>query len=96
MSGFHYISVDWLHNHAEDPVRLHSEIDDEGWESRKVEEFADGKMEFADSDAQSGTTRLGLDRIPSITEIAEDPQFIPVEISKEEFERLWSMARTNA
>ena len=42
-----YISVEWLHKFENEPVRLLSELDDEGFEIRKVEIFSDGSMGFA-------------------------------------------------
>ena len=84
-----YIAVDWRHKHADEPVRLFSEVDTRGWEIRKVEEFRDGRKLFADASAHSGSARLGEVPIPAISEIAKDPQFAAREISREEFERVW-------
>jgi hypothetical protein len=89
MSSLYYIVVDWHHEHADEPVRLFSEVDSAGWENRKVEEFRDGRKCFASALTQSGSTRLGEEAIPSIAEIAKDREFSPREISKEEFERVW-------
>lgn len=93
MSTFRYLAVDWRHNHADEPIRLFSEIDSAGWEKRKVEEFRDGRRCYADAVARTGNTRLGEAAIPSIAEIAKDPQFTPREISKEEFDRMWFQAK---
>ncbi len=38
----------------------------------------------------SGSTRLGEEPIPPLSEIASDPQFEPIEITKEEFEEIWN------
>ena len=93
MKSFRYIAVDWQHDHADEPVRLFSEVDSSGWEKRKVEEFRDGRKLHADATTRSGDTRLGEKAIPSILEISKDPQFLPREISKEEFERVWIEAK---
>ena len=42
---------------------------------------------------QTGSTELGLSPIPSLAEIAADPQFSPREISREDFETSWTKAR---
>jgi hypothetical protein len=89
MTSLRYLAVDWRHDHADEPVRLFSEVDLEGWEKRKVEEFRSGRKVRADTTTRSGSTRLGEDVIPSIDEIAKDPQFSPREIAKDEFERVW-------
>jgi len=88
-----YIAVQWHQNCPDDPVEMLSEIDDAGWEQRKVEIFADGRRDYADKSEQKGSTELGLSPIPSLAEIAADPQFTPREISREEFETSWKRAR---
>ncbi|MCB1122573.1 MAG: hypothetical protein KJT03_13550 [Verrucomicrobiae bacterium] len=95
MTSFQYIAVEWRHEHADEPVRLYSEIDSAGWEKRKVEEFRDGRMSFAGEGTSSGDTRLGEQIIPSIAEIAADAQFSPRQISKEEFECVWLAANSS-
>ncbi|MPZ85325.1 MAG: hypothetical protein GEV28_35040 [Actinophytocola sp.] len=48
--------VQWLHDNAEDPVLLWAHVVD-GWEVRKVDEFADGRLEWADDEQESGCVR---------------------------------------
>jgi hypothetical protein len=93
MSSFRYIVVDWRHEHADEPFRLWSEIDSAGWEKRKVEEFRNGRRSRADETGGTAGTRLGEAVIPSLDEIAADPQFSPREISQTEFERIWNEAK---
>lgn len=88
----HYIVVKWLHYFSEEPVLLFSELDDQGWEIRKVEVFRDGVAYFADARRHSGSTALGLLPVPDLAEIATDSQFLPREITPEEFERVWEDA----
>ncbi len=85
-----YLLVRWIHSSANEPVELYSEIDDAGWETRKVEVFPDGTIGFAGPTEATVSTELGEKPIPPLEEIAADPQFQPVEISKEEFERIWA------
>lgn len=85
-----YIKVRWLHSSADDPILLYSEVDAERWEVRKVEIFPDGRRGFACADESALDTRLGIQPMPTLSEIAADPQFQPVEVSKEEFEEIWS------
>ena len=86
-----YIKVKWVHTHPDEPVLLYSEIDENGWETRKVEVYTDGRVGFADSSetTASTNTKLSLEPLPSIAEISSDPQFEPIEITKEEFEAVW-------
>ncbi|WP_018267574.1 DUF6881 domain-containing protein [Methylosinus sp. LW4] len=88
-----YICIRWIHENSNDPVLLISELDDHRWETRKVEIFADGAKGYATKNDETGGTALSLEQVPSIDEIAADPQFIPKEITKEEFEEFWKARR---
>lgn len=68
-----------------------SELDEARWETRKIEIFPDGSIGYADSRVEHGGTRLGLVPLPSIADIAADPKFMPEEITREEFEDVWSL-----
>jgi hypothetical protein len=89
-----YICVKWKHSCPDDPVWLYSEIDIDGWETRKVEIFADGRYGYASATESSGGTRLGEAPIPLLTEIAHDPQFEPAEITKDKFEEVWERRKS--
>jgi hypothetical protein len=84
-----YICVKWIHSSPDEPVWLYSEIDADRWEKRKVEIFADGTYGYASAAESGGETRLGQVPVPPLTEIANDPQFEPSEITKEKFEEVW-------
>ena len=87
-----YIRVKWLHLHQDEPVLLYSELDKNRWETRKVEVFADGRVGFASATeaTPSTKTKLSLEPLPTLEEIASDPQFQPAVITKDEFEVVWS------
>lgn len=87
-----YLRCRWNHSVPGEPTLLYSELDDERWERRKVEIFADGRAGYADRYQESGDTRLGLAPVPALSDIAADPQFEPAEVSKEEFELVWNDA----
>lgn len=84
-----YIRVRWKHQHADEPVILYSELDDNRFEVRKVEVFRNGRCEYASVERSGGQTRLGIVAVPDLSEIAKDPQFEPVEITPGEFEAAW-------
>ncbi|MBN9474026.1 MAG: hypothetical protein ABT00_22255 [Bordetella sp. SCN 68-11] len=88
-----YVKVRWIHTSSDQPVMLYSELNDESWELRKVEVYADGRADFADREEQSGSTKLGIEPLPPLEEIAADPEFEPVVISAEEFEAAWESAK---
>lgn len=87
-----FMKVLWLHKQPSDPVEFYLELDEARWEIRRVEVFADGSMTLADDKKSTGTAELGLAQVGSIEQIAASPEFIPSEISKSEFESIWSRA----
>jgi hypothetical protein len=87
-----YLKVQWKHQFEDEPVLLYSELDSERWEKRKVEVFKDGRLVPAACGLRSGKTRLGEEPLPGMAEIAADPQFVPVEITAQEFEEVWRQA----
>ena len=88
-----YVKVRWIHTSPDEPVMLYSELNEELWELRKVEVYADGRADFADREGRSGSTKLGIEPLPPLEEIAADPEFEPVVISAEEFEAAWESAK---
>jgi hypothetical protein len=89
-----YIKVIWRHDFKDEPVLLYSELDDARWEVRKVEVFRDGTYGYA-GDEQEYRSGLGLVPVPSLAEIARDPEFEPSQISNAEFEAVWLAAHEN-
>jgi hypothetical protein len=87
-----YLKCKWIHSSPEYPILLYSELDENRWETRKVEIFRDQRIGFAGDGIESADTQLGAMPVPPLEEIARDPQFEPVEITKAEFERVWAKA----
>ena len=85
-----YIDVKWNHTHTSEPFRLVSELDDQSFETRKLEFFVDGRIGYASEAGKSEDTELGEVAVPSIEEINSDPQFEGIEITREAFEELWT------
>lgn len=85
-----YIAVRWKHQDPDEPILLYCEIDDAGWEVRKVDVYRDGRIGYADESESMGDTWLASEPVPPLAEIASDPQFEPTEITKDEFEQIWS------
>jgi hypothetical protein len=90
-----YLKVYWRHDRPKDPIVIYSEIDEHGWENRKVELFLDGRADYADPERATGETWLSLEPLPTLASIAAQGQFEPVEISREEFETEWNKAVGN-
>ena len=87
-----YICVQWLTNSDDLPVLHYSELDASRYEVRKVWKFNNGNLRFADGSNFDDDIWLADQRIPELEEIAKDQEFIPEEITKAEFERVWEAA----
>ena len=87
-----FIRVNWKHELASEPTIIYSEVDDGGWELRKVEVFANGATGYASKSKSAGGAGLSKEPLPSLKEIAADPQFEPTAISSDEFEQVWKAA----
>lgn len=84
-----YVKVSWNHSNKGYPILIYSEINDLRIETRKIEVFMDGMTLFAPDGGALGEAELSESPIPDIHEIASDPQFRPIEITRDEFERMW-------
>ena len=85
-----YIKVNWKHDSPEYPVILYSEIGDDRYEVRKVDIFPNGSYGYADGKNDTENTFLGVKPTPPFEVVNSNPEFELVEISKEEFEEIWS------
>lgn len=85
-----YLKVRWLHQDPQYPILLFSEIGKDRYELRKVEVYADGRLEFAAEEWSSGDTALGDLPVPPVAEIAADPEFMVESTSRTEFEMMWA------
>jgi len=87
-----YLRVEWLHERADDPIRLFSELDEERWEVRKVEVYRDGRVTYAWGRGSTGSTRLGEEPVPTVEEIAASREFTVSAITRVELETIWDKA----
>jgi len=85
-----YLKVRWIHEYLDEPLLIYSEIDVDGFEVRKVEVLRDGRMHFADGGCSEGGCGLSKEPLPSNDEISSDKQFELKEISREDFNKIWS------
>ncbi|MBA5791777.1 hypothetical protein H1R17_11180 [Flavobacterium sp. xlx-214] len=86
-----YIKVIWRHIFEEEPYAFYSEIDSDGYETRKIEFLKNGELiGFADENQTWGPSILSDQMIPSIAEINDDDAFEGFEITKDDFETIWN------
>jgi len=88
-----YIKVKWVHNYADEPVWLYSELDESREETRKVELYLNGKFGFAGTGEAHGKSQLSELSLPSNAQISSDPQFEVSDIDKIEFDNMWEKAK---
>ncbi|WP_410644743.1 DUF6881 domain-containing protein [Amycolatopsis sp. lyj-346] len=84
-----YLKVGWRHQFPDEPILLYSELDDERYETRKIEVFCDGRHQWAGPEGSVGGTVLGELPVPDTVEIARQLEFAPEVIDREEFEAVW-------
>ncbi|WP_082678993.1 DUF6881 domain-containing protein [Sphingobium cupriresistens] len=89
IAKYDYIRVRWLHSSQDEPVDLWSELNSNREEVRKIEIWHDGRIGYASQDREAGGTQLGVGALPTLAEIASNPEFEPMEISADDFERCW-------
>jgi hypothetical protein len=87
-----YMKVIWHHDSPDEPCLLYSEIDEAGYETRKVDVYSDGRRDYADGTRSTGTTFLGEKPVPPIEFIASQAEFSPFHIEQDEFEEAWRLA----
>jgi hypothetical protein len=87
-----YQRVVWHHDFDDEPVVLWSEVGDDGFERRKVDEYRDGRTDYADEVDATGSTDLSDQAMPTVAEIDTDDEFSASAITREEFESVWRRA----
>jgi hypothetical protein len=88
-----YLTIKWVHKNPADPVQIYSEIGNDSYELRRIEVWANGRKGFADANEQQGGTELSVMPIPTLAEIAAQPEYEPKAIVAEEFHKLWLKRR---
>jgi hypothetical protein len=88
-----YIRLKWNHTNPDEPVWIFSELDGHGKEVRKIECFQNGFCDVANASVRSGTAALTTMPLPPLSVLTRDPEFKGVEISREDFEQVWTTRR---
>lgn len=84
-----YVKTKWFHSDGDMPVLFYSELDEDRSETKKIEFFKNGSVIFADSDQECEYPILSGYAYPSNEEINQDNQFEIINITKEEFYKIW-------
>lgn len=87
-----YAFVRWIHSFPDEPILLLSEIDDQGYERRKIDVFSDGSFVSATQAFSNEATYLSSERFPELSEINLSEEFDAVAGTAEVFELFWRLA----
>jgi hypothetical protein len=87
-----YERVQWDNDNPDMPVDIYSELDDDRWEVRKVEVFADGRMQYSDGVESTGKTGLSEVPMPAVDETNSQEPLTATVIDEDTFEDMWERA----
>lgn len=87
-----YLHVTWRHDLPHQPTDIYTEVDDEHWESRKVEVFADGRIQYSDGVDSTGNTDLSDVRSQMPGEAPDNDVLATTAIDEATFEHMWDLA----
>lgn len=91
-----YWKVYWHHDFPDEPIAIYSEIGTDDYESRRVEEFRNGRVGWADKDREHGGTSLTHVKFENIEDVRAQPEFSAFVIAEGEFEGAWQRALTSS
>lgn len=96
MGSARYQVCEWHHGFENEPIRIWTEIEADGWEIRKVEIYRDGSVDIAAVVDQllfeTGNSVLSEAPIPSMAEVNSGRQFVATPTSSTRFEAVWAGA----
>lgn len=90
------VKVTWEHDFADDLVLYLSELGGDGYETRQVQFYRDGRSEWADDSHETANVGLSEIPFPSLEEIYSQEEFGAELVDSEGFERAWIEAQANS
>jgi hypothetical protein len=85
-----YLRSEWIHDFADEPRFMYSELDDERYETRWVEVFNNGRtIRTRTEDLKRDPMALADQPISTLDEVQAYKEFDVEEISAATFEDLW-------
>jgi hypothetical protein len=91
-AGMRYFKAEPRHEEPGEPTLSYHEVDDSGWERRRVECFEDGRIVSADTVDEEAPVSLSLAPLPTVEELTAEGEFIVEVITRSEFEEVWARA----
>ena len=87
-----YLFLHWMNQSPGEPDRFCHEIDDRGYEVRRVEVFPGGGFRCVDATSHHKDTSLFTGPFPSLEELVSDPDLKVLEFDCEQFDAIWNRA----
>jgi uncharacterized protein DUF6881 len=87
-----YFLCVWISAAEDEPIEWYDELDASRWSIRCVRKYRDGSLEAHSYASENWRDVMPGSSIPPLEMINRDPQFVAREISKAEFEAVWSRA----
>lgn len=85
-----YVLLEWFHDIEDEPYLIYSEIDNQRYETRKIEVFKNGTYLRCGEEILNSSIDLADIAFPeNIDEINQDKQFHAKYITKKDFEKIW-------
>ena len=88
-SYFHGV---WFGAGEDDPIEYYDELDSSRWSIRCVRKYRDGSLEAFSYASENWRDKMSESSLPPVEVINQNPEFAAREISKDEFEAIWSRA----
>ena len=88
-----YFRIDWIHEYPDDPIRLYSEVGQDGYETRRVDIYRDGRAVCISEQTQDDDNLLSDQVYPSLQELNSKDEWDETraqEIARKEFETIWN------
>lgn len=76
----------------DEPIDFYDELDASRWSIRCVRRYRDGRLEAFSYASDNWRDKMPESSLPLVEVINQNPEFAAREISKDEFEDIWSQA----
>jgi hypothetical protein len=88
-SYFHGV---WFAANEDEPIEYYDELDASRWSIRCARKYRDGRLEAFSHASDNWRDKMPESSLPLVELIIRNPDFAAREISKEEFEAIWTQA----
>ena len=88
-SYFHGV---WFTAEEDEPTESYDELDASCWSIRCVRKYRDGRLEAVSYASDDWRDKMPESSLPPVEVINQNSEFAASEISKDEFEAIWSQA----